>query len=209
MSHTQTKEIKRIPIGSGHLYCIKFAGTIPTDAEFETEENRIGYIQSGASLEYTPSFYNAKDDLGKVKKTIITEETAKLKYGLCTWNANVVDKLVPTGTVTEADGKRTLKIGGIENQENINYLFRFVNKDPVDGDIRITVAGNNQAGVVMAFAKDKESTLNPEIELVPIDDGGTLIIFEEEVVEETPEGRLVKPETTTYAVSGYDDEGEG
>lgn len=187
MAHTQTSEGKRIPLGSGSVYCMAYTGSIPADNVIETEENRLGHIKGGASLTYTPTYYTAKDDLNKVAKTILTEEEAKLGLGLITWNANVLNKLCANGSVSEtaatqsAPGKRTLKIGGIENQNVVNYLFRFVNTDPVDGDIRITVVGNNQAGITMTWAKDAETVLNPEIVAQPMADG-TLIIFEEEVI---------------------------
>ena len=54
-----------IVLGSGDLYCTDFEGTdkeLPADAEIEKEENRLGHIKGGASVEYTPSFYEAKDN---------------------------------------------------------------------------------------------------------------------------------------------------
>ena len=77
-----------IVLGSGNLYCTEFLGTdkaIPSDAEIETEENRLGHIKGGAEIEYAPEFYEAKDDMGKVSKVIITEEEATLKSGIMTW----------------------------------------------------------------------------------------------------------------------------
>ena len=35
--------------------------------EMETEENRLGDIQGGATLEYKPTYYTVNDDLGLVK----------------------------------------------------------------------------------------------------------------------------------------------
>ena len=189
--HSQTDEGKRIPLGSGQIYVVKYAGTIPADETFETEANRLGHIKGGASLTYTPTYYTAKDDLNKVQKTILTEEEAKLTCGIITWNANTLKKLCANGTVTETaasgttPGKRTLKIGGLENQNIENFAFRFVNKDATDGDIRITVVGNNQSGITMTWAKDTETAINPEIVCAPMSDG-TLIMFEEEVITANP-----------------------
>ena len=181
MAHTNTDESKKIPLGSGEVYVTVYNGTLPTDSVLETEANRLGYIQGGASVEYKPTRYTAKDDLNKVSKSITTDEEATFKLGLITWNANTLSKLTATGTVTETSGKRTIKIGGIANQNYEKYVFRFVHKDPVDGDIRITVVGSNEAGFVLAFAKDKESTINPEIKCEPQTDG-TLIVYEEEIL---------------------------
>lgn len=181
MSHTNTDEKKRIPLGSGRVYVVPYTEVFPADEIIETEMNRLGDVQGGASVEYKPTFYTATDDLKRVSKTILTDEEASLKLGLITWNTNVLNKLVANGKVTEADGKRTIRIGGLENQKIQKYLFRFLIKDPVDGDIRISIAGSNQAGLSLTFAKDKESTINPEIKAEPMEDG-TLIVYEEEVL---------------------------
>ena len=183
--HTNTDETKKIPLGSGQVYIIEFTGTIPEDSVIETDENRLGWVQGGASIEYKETKYEAKDDLGKVSKMITTEEEALLKLGIMTWNANTLNKLTSTGRVTEENGKRTLKIGGVANQTNKKYAVRFVNKDTVDGDTRITVVGYNQAGFTLAYAKDKETVINPEFKALPIDNDGTLIIYEEEILTDT------------------------
>lgn len=174
-------DAEKIVLGSGKLFVIEFAGSIPVDGDIEKEENRLGYIQGGASLEYKPKFYEAKDDLGYVQKTIITEEEATLKSGVLTWNGKTLAKLSSTARVTEADGKRTVKIGGINNQDGKKYLIRFLHEDKADGDIRITIVGNNQAGFSFKFAKDKETVVDAEFKAAPMDKDGTLIMYEEEI----------------------------
>ncbi len=173
-----------IVLGSGDLYCTDFEGTdanIPTDAEIETENNRLGHIKGGASIEYSPEFYEAKDDMGKVSKVIITEEEAILKSGIMTWCGTTLEKLCQTARVTEKAGKRTVKIGGIGNATGKKYLLRFVHKDTEDGNIRVTVVGNNQAGFTIAFAKDSETVIDAEFKAQPLDKEGTLILYEEDM----------------------------
>ncbi len=170
-----------ITLGSGNLYIDEYTGIIPENQEIEKDINLMGYIQGGAELEYKPEFYTAEDDLGKVKKRIITKEEAKLKSGVMTWNGETLRKLSATGRVTEKDGKRIVKIGGIDNNDNKNYVIHFVHKDSVDGDVRITIVGQNTAGYTLSFAKDKETVIDVEFEAVPSDDEGTLIIYEEEI----------------------------
>lgn len=177
----RTKET--ITLGSGYLYIDKFTGEIPTNENLEKDDCLAGYIKGGATLEYTPTPYTAKDDFGKVRKTIITDEEAKLKSGIMTWNANTLKKLVATGRVTEANGKRTIKIGGLSKDDKEKYVIRFVHKDEVDGDVRITIVGKNTAGFSLAFAKDAETVIDVEFEAMPSDADGTLIIFEEEIKE--------------------------
>lgn len=187
MSHKNTDETKKIPLGSGDVYVVEWKGTMPADAIFEAELNRLGHIQGGASLEYKPTYYTAKDDLNRVSKELVTDEEATLKLGIITWNTNTLNKLISTGKVEEnrETGRRTLKIGGLANQENKKYAFRFVNRDAVDGDTRVTIIGSNQAGLTLSYAKDKEATINPEIKASPMPDG-SLIIIDEEILSEYP-----------------------
>lgn len=173
-----------IVLGSGDLYCTDFLGTdkeIPADTEIEKEENRLGHIKGGAEIEYKPEFYEAKDDMGKVSKVIITEEEATLKSGIMTWCGKTLEKLCQTARVTEKDGKRIVKVGGIGNATGKKYLLRFVHKDTEDGNIRVTIVGNNQAGFVIAFAKDTETVIDAEFKAQPMDKEGTLILYEEDM----------------------------
>ncbi len=173
-----------IVLGSGYLYCTEFEGTgkqIPEDATIETEANRLGYIKGGAEIEYAPEFYEAKDDMGKVTKVIITEEEATLKSGIMTWCGTTLEKLSQTARVTESNGKRTVKIGGVGNATGKKYLLRFVHKDTQDGNIRVTIVGNNQAGFTIAFAKDSETVIDAEFKAQPMDKEGTLILYEEDM----------------------------
>lgn len=175
---------EKIVLGSGKLYIMEFTGTIPDDTTLEAEDNLLGLIQGGATLEYRPTFYEAKDDLGLVSKTILTEEEVVLRSGIMTWCGKTLAKLCSTARITEANGKRTVKIGGVGNQDGKKYVLRFVHEDPVDGDIRVTIVGNNQAGFTLAFAKDKETVIDAEFKALPMDNEGTKIIYEEEIPEE-------------------------
>ncbi len=65
---------KRFILGSGHMYLMEYTGTIPEDSVLEVEENKIGVISGGATLEYKPTFYTVEDDLGTVKEALLTAE---------------------------------------------------------------------------------------------------------------------------------------
>ena len=98
-----------------------------------------------------------------------------------TWNGKTLQKLVNTGRVDEdTAGKRIVKIGGVGNYDGKKYVLRFVHEDAVEGDIRITIVGSNEAGFEIAFTKDEETVIDAEFTAFPIDDEGTLIIYEEE-----------------------------
>lgn len=181
---------ERIVLGSGYLYISEFDSktkAIPTNEEIEKDENLLGLIQGGAVVTYKPSYYEAKDDMGKVSKTILTEEEATLKSGIMTWCGKTLEKLCETARVIEDKVKkiRTVKIGGVGNATGKKYVIHFVHKDETDGDIRVTIVGNNQAGFSFAFAKDKETVIDAEFKAAPQDKEGTLILYEEDMAETT------------------------
>ena len=82
--------------------------------------------------------------------------------------------------MTDASGKRTVKIGGRANDNGKSYVLHFVHEDETDGDVRVTIVGKNQAGFSLAFAKDKETVVDAEFKAQPHDSDGTLIRYEEE-----------------------------
>lgn len=171
----------KIVLGSGALYVVEFNGTIPENTVFEVEANRLGEIKGGATLEYKCERYDATDDFGKMSKSILTKEEAILKSGIMTWCGETLKKLCGTCRVTESEGKRTVKIGGIANNDGKRYAVRFLHKDVKDGDIRVTIVGQNQTGFTLAFVKDKETVIDASFKAEPNDDEGTLIVFEETI----------------------------
>ena len=175
-----------ITLGSGKLYIQEFTDSIPEDVSLETTGNLLGLIQGGASISYTPSFYECSDDLGLVSKKFITKEDAILKTGIMTWNGKTLEKLCATARVTEGspENTRVVKIGGAGNYDGKKYVVRFVHKDAVDGDVRVTIVGSNESGFELAFAKDKETVINAQFKAQPQDDEGTLILYQEKGIEE-------------------------
>ena len=169
----------KIVLGSGKLYVAEFDASIPSDSDLENSGNLIGYIQGGATLEYSPEFYEAKDDLGYVYKKFLTNEEAILKSGIMTWNGDTLEKLCSTARVTTSNGVKTVKIGGIGNYDGKSYVIHFLHEDDEEGDIRITIVGSNEAGFEMSFAKDKETVINAEFKAQPHDSDGTLILYSE------------------------------
>lgn len=182
---------EKIVLGSGKLYIKEFTGgDIPEDSLIETEANRLGYIQGGASMEYKPETYTAEDDLGLVSITKLTKETVVFKTGLMTWCGKTLKNLCETARVTEDTSKRirTVKLGGIKNQDGKNYIIRFVQEDPKSGTIRVTIVGKNTLGITLAWAKDKETVVDAEFNATPLDGDGTLVIYEEDILEEAVGG---------------------
>lgn len=190
-----SRNVETIVLGSGDLYIAEFSGTIPSAETIEVAANLLGRIAGGATVEYKPTKYTAKDDTGKVHKTVITDEEVTLKSGLITWNGNTLKNLCATARVTESGNKRTVKIGGSANDDGKEYVIHFHHHDAQDGDVRLTIVGQNEAGFSLAFAKDKETTVDAEFKAAPQDNDGTLIQYVEDIPT-TPTTSNTTTETT-------------
>lgn len=176
------KKGEKIVLGSGYLYVTKFTGTVPDVKTICVEDNRLAYIQGGASVEYTPTFYEAKDDLGYATKTLLTDESVVMKSGIMTWYGETLAKLCSTARVTTDETTRTVKIGGLGNYNDDKYVICFHHPDKTDGDMWLLIVGQNQSGFSLAFAKDKETVIDAEFKAAAsIDAEGTLIQYVEEI----------------------------
>ena len=173
-----------ITLGSGKIYVAAFENTMPTVDTLCTEENLLAKIKGGAALEYTEETYEEKDDLNTVSKIITTNEEAILKCGLLTWNGAALQKLVDRCKSTDANGKRTTKIGGHGNAQGKYYAICFHHQDKVDGDLWVLIKGRNTAGFSLTFGNDAGTVVEPEFKAMPHDTDGTLI----ELIEETTTG---------------------
>ena len=176
------RDKETITLGSGKIYLQDFSETMPTVDTLCVDDNLLGYIKGGASLEYTEETYEEKDDLGYVSKIITTSEEALLKCGLLTWNGATLKSLIDRCTTSESAGKRTTKIGGAGNAKGGYYAICFMHEDPTDGNLWILIKGRNTAGATLTFATDSGTVIEPEFKAMPHDDDGTLI----ELIEEIP-----------------------
>ena len=170
-----------IPLGSGIPYMMEHTDTVPTPEEICVEQYRMGYVQSGASIEYTEETHVEKDDLGYVYKEITTDEEAVLKLGLITWNGETLTKLIDRSKTEEKEGKRITKIGGAGNAKGKYYVVCFHIPDKVDGDMWVMIVGRNSAGASISFAKDAGSKVEPEFRAIPHDKDGTLVLLFEQL----------------------------
>ena len=169
-----------ITVGTATAYIMVVEDTMPTQDDLFKEENRVGYSEGGAAVTYTEETSEIKDDLGRVSKVVTVDEEALVKLGLITWNGEALQKLIDRCTVVEADGKRTLKIGGSGNTQGKYYALGLHHEDKADGDIWVIIKGRNTTGVTLTFAKDAGVKLEPEFRAVPHDEDGTLIEYIEE-----------------------------
>lgn len=175
------RDKKTITIGSALPYLIPYTDTVPTVEEICVAENLLGYIKSGAAVEYTEETYEEKDDLGYVSKIITTDEEALVKMGLVTWNGTTLQSLIDRCKVTEEGGKRITKIGGAGNAQGKYYVLCLHHVDKKDGDLWIMIVGRNTAGATLTLAKDEGTLVEPEFKAMPHDEDGTLLQLIEEL----------------------------
>lgn len=178
----KNRDAEVITLGSGDIMIKEYTnGNFPAYTEFDVSTDLLGRIQGGATLEYSGTWYDAKDDTGKVVKSIITEEEATLKSGIVTWNGKTLEKLISTARVADSAGIRTVKIGGVDNHNGKSYAICFHHHDPKDGDVWLVMRAVNQGGVSIAFTKDKETVIDAEFKALPMDSDGTLITYSEQI----------------------------
>ena len=195
-------KIINIPVGSGYLYGTEFTGAIPADSAIEIEANRVGYIEKGATCQYKPTTKTFKDDYGIKQRVALTEEEVTLKASLIAWSSANLDMFSMTGRVTETQGRRMVKIGGLGNASGKNYLWRFVHPDAKLGDVRLTIVGTNTGGFTLTYKPDDAGNLDLEITAQPSDSEGTLILYDEEVLGDTVKASGLAVSSAAGSTSG-------
>lgn len=159
-------ETKKVVLGAGKWYVAPWtSGAI----DFKTlcvEDNLMGYTSGGATITFTPETYTIEDDIGMVKRTFQAKGTAEMKTGLLTWNVKSMAALMSTGTLTEkaatsgTNGENKLELHG--GKESLKQLMvAFVYEDDETGLKTYSgMIASNTGALSMAFAKDKETTVD-------------------------------------------------
>lgn len=159
-------------LGSGDLYLL-VADAIPEDAQLETEANKIAHISGGATLTYSSETYEVVDDYNAILGRIITKEDVTFKTGVLTWDLEVLGRLLASSAHTAGgEGQPdTLRIGGKSGTGMKKIVVRFIHTMPDGKKLKMTMIGNNDAGMVLTFAKDKETIVDAEIKALSQEDG--------------------------------------
>ena len=203
----EKKAPERIILGSGYIHLGVFTKgqQIPEPQDFCTDANRYSYIKNGATLEYSNEIQEAKDDMGRVSKTVIISEDVTLKAGLMTLIGDTIEKLCDTARVSVSqDGRyRKTKIGGVGNRKGAKYVICFHHVDPEDGDIWVMIVGQNQAGFTLSFAPSDATVVDAEFKAMPnLDEEGTLVDYVEEILTDgDPDPETYKVEQNLTKVS--------
>ena len=177
-----------IILGSGHAYVVaesqsvSLAGnaslsTVKTFiSTYAVSANLIGHIKSGATLNYSKTTYTEKDDYGEVTKTIATDETVSLAFGLIDYKTGLLDKLISTADTTNdsTSGAELTVLGGIANDDGAKYYVIFKHEDAGDSDLYVIVRGTNIANLAAAFAPGAGTNWATEWKAEPFDTSGRL-----------------------------------
>lgn len=181
---------KRVILGSGHLYdggVFTANMTINDPESYCIEANRFSHVKGGVTLEYNQTKTIESDDMELVKKVALQTEEPKLKTGLMTLSAEVLQRMITTASnpevIAAAEGKKAkykTTFGGIDNDDETPHLWIFHHPDKVDGDIWIIVAGTHNTNANIEFKKDSATVTNLEIDCQPLDDFGCKVYYYEE-----------------------------
>ena len=186
MAKTYRSNKNVITIGTATAYLMEWdKGTLPTIDAICIDENRFGYTKGGATIEYSQTNNEEQDDLGLIKKTILSEESATIKLGVFGWNGDVIKQIVSTASVTTDDGKRVTEIGGVANDDGKRYVICLHHEDALDGDCWWMGVGKNTEGLELAYAQDSGTALEPTFTCEPYDDSGRLLKFVEVIAGTT------------------------
>lgn len=189
MSESKRREEKVITIGSATGYLKEFSGTLPEISEICQDEYRIGHTKNGASVKYEQTVTEVTDDLGEIKKTIVSDEKATMQLGLFGWNGNTLTKIISTAEITsESDGKRVTEIGGIMNDNRKRYVLCLYHHDEEDGDCWWMGVGKNTEGLELAYSQTDGTVAQPTFTCEPYNTSGRLLKYIEEIGEDGGSG---------------------
>lgn len=183
------RDEQRYALGSGYNYILADDGTHDTSTPegrlslakaLFTPEQKWGYTKNGATLTYTPTTQILKDDMGEIKETILTDETATLQIGHLTTGPDILKPMAGTAVISEVPGKegwKEVSIGGIGNDDGAKYFFGFEHVDNKQGNTYIIVNGRNSGELSFQYQPESEMVIQPTITASAMDGSGRLIIM--------------------------------
>lgn len=170
-----------LQLGSGKLYVKKVTDEtkIPALKALCIEDNQIGWIKGGATIEYTIDTKEIYDDLRMVNETFITGEHGKLTTGLLTWNKAVIEALLNNET-TDSDGSILVGANGLSKMDKMIVIFEAI---PTSGNVvrRFGMIGVSEAGLKLQYQPEDATVVDVEFASIA-DEDGHYIRIEEEVV---------------------------
>lgn len=212
---TNKYELEEYTLGSGHLHFGELTEK-PADWEsfmvtfFAAQNNLLGRIKGGASVEYTTEKTEDRDDLGYVVIEEIKSEKVILKSGMMTWDGETLAAVCATARVTtDPDtGITTVKIGGLGNRNNKRYVIGF---EHYSKKLQVLIVGKNNEGFTFSFEQDKSTVIDVQFRAEALDSEGTLVVVRDlrkakpEVLEALQNKGTTANNTEKNADGGTDD----
>lgn len=181
--------------GSGEVYSTAYdADTFPTIADVTAitkteaealkafiasvcvEDNQVGYLKNGFSINISTNTLSDKSDLGEMKIDTITEETGVCTFALFNANAETIAMQYPTaayGSETTT-GIGVADVGGLTNMDDTPHVIIFKHKSTSAGDTYAICVGKNMSGFENAWKQDAVTPFTCTFNMQPFDDSGRI-----------------------------------
>lgn len=167
---------KEVTVNAGKVYVQKFTTAIPEDSALEVADNFIAHTKGGITFSYSVTKNPIKDDLGEIVDNAIEEEVVKAKFGLMSQDAEDLEKLCSTATVTKTESLITTEIGGTANENNDLWIVRFVHTSKTGKVTRYTIVGKVEDGFSLPYALGEAMVIDAEFTgYAKLDEKGTLL----------------------------------
>lgn len=167
-----------IILGSGELYLGKVAEGA-TDAVIDAALSNVGYIESGATLNYKPTTKDIETANRGTIMSYITKEDVSFKTGIISWKIENLALLAPATVTTDATKKTKKVVVGGKGSLPVNYL-RFVHTKDDGKKLIVNIYKTQQtSGFELNFDKEKPLSLNYEFKALASADGSLVEIIEE------------------------------
>lgn len=139
---------------------------------YATAETQIGFLKNGFQVEITTEKLEDQSDLGEMKITLITKETATGTFALFNSCGDTISRLYPTAS-TSGD---VTTVGGLANTTQDDHILIFVsaNKNDLSEQSVFICVGKNTEGFSINWNPDSVEPMSCKYDIVPFDSTGKL-----------------------------------
>ena len=137
-----------------------------------TADNELGFLKNGFSTQLSTENLEDQPDLGQMKVSLITKETATMTFALFNSNGATLSRLYPSA---KTSGKITT-VGGLANASQAEHVIVFVGaqkNDDGEQDVFIAI-GKNTSGFTLNWNPDSVEPFSCEYSVIPFNSDGNL-----------------------------------
>ena len=169
--------------GSGSIYEIEFdkesivipvtqAAVLAFIEAYCTEENQIGYLKNGLQVEVTTNTLEDQSDLGEMKISLITKETAVMNFALFNANGATISRLYPTAKTKDG----ITVVGGLKGTVQKEHVLIFVAADESEGKTAVIAVGKNTSGFTLNWNPESVEPMSCKYSIVPYNTDGNFLV---------------------------------